>query len=116
MLLVLSLAELLGMALWFSASAVSAPLAARWALSPSQTGWLTAIVQLGFVVGTATSAVLNLADVVPAPAFALSAAAALGECIAARVSGRRSARIALFRGLRVGGGLSASHEDDRNLV
>lgn len=64
------------MALWFSASAVSAPLAARWALSPAQTGWLTAIVQLGFVVGTATSAVLNLADVVPARRlFALSALA-----------------------------------------
>lgn len=77
MLLVLSIAELLGMALWFSASAVSASLAERWALSASQTGWLTAIVQLGFVVGTATSAVLNLADVVPARRlFALSAVVA----------------------------------------
>jgi MFS family permease len=62
----LSLAELLGMSIWFAASAVSAQLGARWNLSVSEIGWLTAIVQLGFVVGTATSALLNLADIVPA--------------------------------------------------
>jgi MFS family permease len=61
----LSIAELLGMSLWFGASAVSGPLGERWSLSPSQTGWLTTIVQLGFVAGTAVSAMLNLADVVP---------------------------------------------------
>lgn len=74
MLALLAVAELLGMALWFSASAVSAQLATQWALSPMQTAWLTTIVQLGFVAGTATSAVLNLADVVPARVlFAVSA-------------------------------------------
>ncbi len=74
MLALLAVAELLGMALWFSASAVSAQLATQWALSPAQAAWLTTIVQLGFVAGTATSAVLNLADVVPARAlFAVSA-------------------------------------------
>jgi MFS family permease len=74
MLALLAVAELLGMALWFSASAVSSQLATQWSLSPSQTAWLTTIVQLGFVAGTATSAVLNLADVVPARAlFAVSA-------------------------------------------
>jgi len=62
----LSLAELLGMSIWFAASAVGAQLGARWNLSVSEIGWLTAIVQLGFVVGTATSALLNLADIVPA--------------------------------------------------
>ena len=73
-LALLAVAELLGMALWFSASAVSAQLATQWALSATQTAWLTTIVQLGFVAGTATSAVLNLADVVPARAlFAVSA-------------------------------------------
>ncbi|HXV17389.1 MAG TPA: MFS transporter, partial [Gemmatimonadaceae bacterium] len=61
----LSLAELLGMSLWFAASAVSGPLGIRWSLSSAQTGWLTTIVQLGFVCGTAFSAMLNLADVVP---------------------------------------------------
>ncbi len=98
MLLVLSIAELLGMALWFSASAVSEPLAARWALSPSQTGWLTTIVQLGFVVGTATSAVLNLADVVPARRlFAISAAAgALANASLLAVSGYGGALTSRF--------------------
>lgn len=73
-LALLAVAELLGMALWFSASAVSAQLATQWTLSPTQTAWLTTIVQLGFVAGTATSAVLNLADVVPARVlFAVSA-------------------------------------------
>lgn len=66
MLVLVSLVELLGMSLWFAASAVSPMLSERWALSPAQTGWLTTVVQLGFVVGTATSALLNLADIVPA--------------------------------------------------
>src|SRR5436190_21178590 len=62
----LSLAELFGMSLWFAASAVASQLGARWSLSVSELGWLTAIVQLGFVVGTATSALFNLADILPA--------------------------------------------------
>jgi MFS family permease len=53
------------MSLWFAASAVSAQLGARWNLSSPQAGWLTTIVQLGFVAGTAVSAMLNLADVIP---------------------------------------------------
>jgi MFS family permease len=61
----LSVAELLGMSLWFAASAVSAQLGDRWQLSAPQAGWLTTIVQLGFVAGTAFSAMLNLADVIP---------------------------------------------------
>ena len=65
-LVLLSLAELLGMSLWFAASAVGPQLGARWNLTVSEIGWLTAIVQLGFVIGTATSALLNLADILPA--------------------------------------------------
>ncbi|HEX9737003.1 MAG TPA: MFS transporter [Thermoanaerobaculia bacterium] len=76
MLALLAAAELLGMALWFSAGAGSAHLAALWGLDAGRTGWLTAAVQLGFVAGTALAAVLNLADVVPARAyFAVSALA-----------------------------------------
>ena len=65
MLGLLALAELLGMSVWFSASAVSAQYRAMWQLSPAETGWLTTIVSLGFVCGTAIAAILNLADVVP---------------------------------------------------
>lgn len=73
-LILLSLAELFGMSLWLAAAAVGPQFAARWQLSPSQSGWLVTIVQLGFVVGTATTAVLNLADVIPSKRlFAASA-------------------------------------------
>ncbi|MFC1499808.1 MFS transporter, partial [Candidatus Zixiibacteriota bacterium] len=68
-LALLSTAELLGMALWFTASAASPTLQALWDLSPSQTGWLTTIVQLGFVAGTLTAALLNLADILPSRAY-----------------------------------------------
>ena len=84
MLAVLSIAEFLGMSLWFGASAVAGDLGARWSLDTSQMGWLTSIVQLGFVVGTAVAALLNLADIVPARwYFAVSAlaAAAANACL-----------------------------------
>ena len=38
MLALLAVAVLLGMSLWFTASAVSEDLAARWSLSQAQTG------------------------------------------------------------------------------
>jgi len=63
-LVLLSLAELFGMSLWFSASAVVPALRAEWALSEATAGWLTIAVQLGFVCGTLLSAFLNLPDVI----------------------------------------------------
>lgn len=77
MLSMLACAELLGMSLWFAASAVSGQLATRWHLGASEVGWLTAIVQLGFVIGTAVSALLNLADIIPSRLL-FSASAFLG--------------------------------------
>ncbi|MDL2717546.1 MAG: MFS transporter [Acidobacteriota bacterium] len=62
-LILLSLAELFGMSLWFSASAVAPLLKAEWGLSDASATWLTLSVQLGFVAGTLASAVLNLPDV-----------------------------------------------------
>lgn len=53
------------MSLWFSASAVTPQLRSIWGLTTAEAGWLTTIVQLGFVIGTATAAILNLADVIP---------------------------------------------------
>jgi MFS family permease len=64
-LALLAAAEVLGMSLWFSASAVAGQYRALWGLSASEAGWLTTTVQLGFVAGTAGAAVLNLADVLP---------------------------------------------------
>jgi len=64
-LLLVSLAELLGMSLWFTASAVAPQLQSLWGLSASQAGFLTTVVQIGFVAGTAIAALMNLADIVP---------------------------------------------------
>ena len=61
---VLCASQLLGMAPWFVGNAVAPQLAARWGLGAAEVGWLTSAVQLGFVAGTALSAVLNLADLV----------------------------------------------------
>jgi MFS family permease len=75
-LAMLSTAVFLGMSLWFTASAVAGELQAAWGLDAQQAGWLTTIVQLGFVAGTAVAAVLNLADVVPARAYFAASALA----------------------------------------
>ncbi|MEN8145222.1 MAG: MFS transporter, partial [Gemmatimonadota bacterium] len=64
-LAILSLAELLGMSVWFAASPVMDQLRATWGLSVVQSGWFTTAVQLGFVAGTLVVALLNLADVIP---------------------------------------------------
>jgi len=75
-LVFLSLAELLGMSLWFSASAVVPALRPEWNLSDSSVGWLTIAVQIGFVCGTLLSAFLNLPDIIPVRfLFAVSALA-----------------------------------------
>ena len=63
-LLLLSLAELLGMSLWFSASAVVPFLQVEWQLSDADVSWFTIAVQLGFVFGTLLSAFLNLPDII----------------------------------------------------
>lgn len=55
----------LGMATWFSASAVAPAIRADWGLGSRDATWLTGAVQLGFVAGALTSAVLTLSDRVP---------------------------------------------------
>src|SRR4030042_2065262 len=64
-LALLALTEFLGMSVWFAVPAVVPPLTAAWGLTPSGQAWLTMSVQLGFVGGALTSALLNLADLVP---------------------------------------------------
>jgi len=98
MLVILAVAELLGMSLWFTASAVTAQLAPRWGLGTSETAWLTGIVQLGFVCGTAIAAILNLSDVIPTRLlFAGSALlAALANVLLIRVHGYEGALACRF--------------------
>jgi uncharacterized ion transporter superfamily protein YfcC len=61
--LLLALAELLVMGLWFSASAVTPTLVSLWDLSVGQAAWLTMAVTVGFVAGAFHSAVTNFSDV-----------------------------------------------------
>ncbi|MEJ2239710.1 MAG: MFS transporter, partial [Gemmatimonadales bacterium] len=75
-LVALSVASLLGMSLWFSATAVVPALIDHWGISSGQAAWLTMSVQLGFVVGALLSALLNIPDLwTPRKVFALGALA-----------------------------------------
>jgi MFS family permease len=64
-LVLLSVALVLGMSTWFSASAVVPQLQEAWALSPTSKAWLTIAVQLGFVAGALSSGSLNVSDRIP---------------------------------------------------
>jgi MFS family permease len=57
-----TIAEVLAMSLWFSASAVSATLTSVMNLSPIETPLITSSVQVGFVAGAMISAILGLQD------------------------------------------------------
>lgn len=83
MLALIALAELLGMSVWFAANAVAPQLAERWNLSAGEAGWLSTVVQLGFVAGTALAAILNLADTLPSRWYFAGAAVAAAAVNAA---------------------------------
>jgi MFS family permease len=73
----IALVQILGLSVWFSATAAVRSLRWEWGLGPTGAGWLTASVQIGFVIGAVTSALLNLADRVrPQYLLAVSAASA----------------------------------------
>jgi MFS family permease len=75
-LVLLAIAELLGMSLWFSGSAVVPALSREWHLGESAVSWFTLSVQLGFVTGTLLSALLNLPDIIsPRHLFTITAIA-----------------------------------------
>ncbi len=61
-LAVTSAAVVLGLAPWFSTTAVAPAMVAEWGLSGATTAWLTMAVQLGFVAGTLLSAAAMLSD------------------------------------------------------
>jgi MFS family permease len=74
--------QVLGLAVWFSASAVVPALREAWGMSAAAAVWLTASVQLGFVTGAVTSTALNLADRV-APHRLMAVCAALAAACTA---------------------------------
>src|SRR5215207_724908 len=57
-----ALVQVLGLSVWFSATAVVPSLRSEWGIGATGAVWLTASVQVGFVVGAVVSAVFNLAD------------------------------------------------------
>lgn len=85
MLVLLAVAELLVMTLWFSATAAAPELAARWDIGPGLTAWLTMSVQVGFVVGALLSATLTLSDVVP-PRHLFAGSAVVGAAATATIA------------------------------
>ena len=119
-LALLSIAELFGMALWFSGSAVVPALSHEWNLSGSQVSWLANAVQLGFVAGTLISATLNLADIITTRhLFAvLRVLGALTNAFFGLYahSARNSDRASLCHGCLSGGRLSARNETDGDVV
>ena len=85
-LILVGIAELFAMTLWFSGTAVSPELAEMWNLSAAETAWLTNAVQLGFVVGALLSASLTIADVVP-PRYLFAGSALTGAAATALIAG-----------------------------
>jgi len=101
MLLRVAAAELLGMTLWFSATAAAPAVAREFAMADSARDWLTIAVQAGFVAGTLLTAMTNLADAIaPRRLFAAGclAGAALNLAVVAAPSS------ALMIALRFGTG------------
>jgi len=97
-LAILSLSVLLSLSAWLTATALGPELQARWSLDATQVGWLTSVVQLGFVAGTATAALTNLADTMPLRGyFAVSAVlAAAANALLLWVPGYGAALVARF--------------------
>ncbi len=56
------LASFAGTSLWFAGNAVLPDLSRLWGLSPDALGYMTSSVQLGFIAGTLTFAVLAVSD------------------------------------------------------
>lgn len=72
--------QVLGLAVWFSMSAVVPSLRTDWGLTAGGAVWLTASVQIGFVIGAVASAALNLADRIPSQRLLAASAAAAAVC------------------------------------
>ncbi|MBK1787815.1 MFS transporter [Prauserella cavernicola] len=78
--LLIAAVQVLGLAVWFSVSAVVPSLTQDWGISANGAVWLTASVQLGFVAGAVVSTTLNLADRVPPHLLLAASAAAAAVC------------------------------------
>jgi MFS family permease len=97
MLALVAAGEVLGMTLWFSATAAAPAITREFALDEASRAWLTMAVQAGFVLGTLLTATTSLADAVN-PRRLFAAGCALGAiCNAAIVVAPSSAAIIALR-------------------
>ena len=81
-LTILVVAVVLGMSPWFSATVVASFMVREWGAAASGGLWLTLAVQLGFVLGSAVSAVFLLADRWSPRRLAAGSAALAAACTA----------------------------------
>lgn len=76
----IALVQVLGLAVWFSVSAVVPSLRQEWGISAAAATWLTSSVQLGFVAGALGAAALNLADRIRPHVLLAASATAAAAC------------------------------------
>jgi len=72
------------LSIWFSASAVLAPMTEKWGITDAQGSFLTSMVNVGFCVGCLASAISSLPDFIPSPVLILigsEGAAAANACL-----------------------------------
>jgi len=103
MLALIALGEVLGMTLWFSATAAGPAIAAEYGMSVATRAWLTMAVQAGFVVGTLLTAVTSLADAIN-PRHLFAAGCVLGAIFNASITAAPSS--ALIIALRFATGMA----------
>jgi len=95
MLGILSLAIVLSMTTWFSATAITSELRAVWSLDDASIAWLTNAVQIGFVVGALGASIFNLPDII-APRMLMSVSAVLAAAANLGLLIAPSAEVVMF--------------------
>jgi len=96
MLLLVAAGEVLGMSLWFSATAAAPAMVRELGLQAGTAAWLTMAVQAGFVAGTLITAVTNLADAINARRlFAIGCVLGAASNLAITEAGSPAAIVAL---------------------
>jgi len=85
----ISIAQLLGTSIWFSANGAGPGLMREWQASGVDIGHLTSAVQIGFILGTLTISLTGLADRFRAATFTNSGSWGNISCIVRRQTGTR---------------------------
>jgi MFS family permease len=79
----IALVQIMGLSVWFSATAAVPSLRSEWGVGSIAAGWLTASVQIGFAAGAVASALLNLADRIEPQRLVASGAGCAAACTGA---------------------------------